>query len=277
VNMLYPYGFYVHLRRPETPACMLRGKASAMPLRFSNIVEDYTRTLMSKLGLTPYRFVAAQYRMGFEWKRHLERKGRALWACYGMESINATLRRHLAEQEAAAFPIYLLTNDAFLHTPRQHSPGVPAPVTVLAETRIVSLAHTVLLNPMSSFWHTIDRLVAADKIRKPYGPSVTRVLTMRKSEVNDTCEICGSINEVPIRRHCERSRWRALMMQMHFNGTRNLRTSRKVMVPADSNRDAWKSKTRAALLAMKSVKMLEPSDDEIAWQHTEPATPTAEP
>ena len=50
-------------------------------------------------------------------------------------------------------PLFLLTNERNLH-----DPSVPVPMQVLSEIRIVSLAHTVLLNSLSSFQDAVTQM-----------------------------------------------------------------------------------------------------------------------
>lgn len=159
VFMLYAFGLTRHLRKAENPQCMggqgvknYDDMADKMPLRLSARVRSYTDELMGRLGLQPGRYVAAQYRMGVEWKTHVESPYvHSEWGCYGMGTINASLvkwqRRTpgLSEVPLAQMPRFLLTNRA----PRlPHAEDTPLPISVLSEIRIVALAHTALLNPL---------------------------------------------------------------------------------------------------------------------------------
>ena len=153
VNIIYAYGLKYHLRnrRDSTkPHCPM------MRLTLHDDVERYSRELMARLHLVPGEFVAAQYRTGWAWRVHT-RKINQDWSCYGMATINATLAR-LSRREPIggnllAKPLFLLTNIRNLH-----AATVPVPIQVLSEIRITSLAHTVLLNPMSSFQEAVVQM-----------------------------------------------------------------------------------------------------------------------
>jgi hypothetical protein len=199
-HMIYAYGLKYHLRshrRPDLPVC------PPMRLRLAPAVEAYTRQLMARLQLVPGQFVAAQLRTGWAWRVHSFRN-RHEWSCYGMATINATLaklrrashraaamRVHappslstpletpngrttkapqaalVADADAAAAralpmpeKLFLLTNERNIH-----ESGVPVPIQVMAEMRVTSLAHTVLLNPMSSFQDAVRQLRgSADRV-----------------------------------------------------------------------------------------------------------------
>ena len=164
-HIIYAYGLRYHLRssRDRTwkkPVCPL------LQLQLMPEVERYSRDLMARLKLVPGEFVAAQYRTGWAWRVHT-RKLNQPWACYGMRTINTSLLKlsqaaRGSGTRASGYvggadgvpltkrPMFLLTNAHGLH-----EASVPVPLQVLSEIRITSLAHTVLLNPMSSFQDAI--------------------------------------------------------------------------------------------------------------------------
>ena len=164
-HMLYPYGLRYHMRsrlRPFGPVCPF------VRMRLSPLVEAYTRALMARLQLEPGRFVAAQLRAG--WAFRLDAfKRRMEWACYGMATINSTLSK-MRSMDYMPSPLFLLTNARKLH-----EAGIPVPIQILSEVRIASLAHTVLLNPMSSFQETVRQL----------GTNITRFAKVNRHDVVD--------------------------------------------------------------------------------------------
>ena len=159
VNMIYAYGLRYHLkskRKPEKPVCPL------LRLHLAPEVERYSRYLMSRLHLEPGQYVAAQYRTGWAWRVHTGKMNQG-WACYGMRTINASIAKlsmvdRLSTRGRSGIsltqrPLFLLTNERNLH-----DPSVPVPMQVLSEIRIVSLAHTVLLNSLSSFQDAVMQM-----------------------------------------------------------------------------------------------------------------------
>ena len=189
VFMLYAYGLRYHQRNrhnPDKPACpMLR-------LQLSDQVELYSRQLMGRLKLEPGKFIAAQYRTGWAWRVHTQKMS-AEWACYGQRTINRSIAR-LGDRYPSLYKlsqtfrdtpgnvqVFLLTNARSLH-----EPTVPVPVQVLSEIRIVSLAHTVLLNPMSSFQDAVSQMRGG----------TTRLFFVGKHDVvrGDTCG-CSATDE----------------------------------------------------------------------------------
>lgn len=152
VHMLYAYGLRYHQksrRWPDKPHCPM------LPLHLSFAVQAYGRSLMAQMGLAARNFVAVQYRTGWGWFAHTQ-KLNAGWACYGMRSINTTLQKLSRKHVGAgleSMPRFVLTNSRNIH-----QPSVPVPMQVLSEIYIVSKAHTVLLNPMSSFKDAIVEL-----------------------------------------------------------------------------------------------------------------------
>ena len=186
LHVIYAYGLSYHQRsqrRPDYPFCPL------IKLTLAPSVEAYARKLMTRLRLEPGRYVAAQYRTGWNWRVHTFRK-RKEWSCYGKATINASLERvralYPARTEASGkMPeaLFLLTNEHNVH-----EPGVPVPIQVLAEMRVASLAHTVLLNPMSSF---------QDAIRQMRGHG-ERIFFVSSRDVlpNDYCS-CTAADEDP--------------------------------------------------------------------------------
>ena len=197
-HMLYAYGLKYHQRsrrRPDHPDCPL------MNLTLAPSVEAYARSLMERLDLLPGRFVAAQFRTGWAWRVHTF-KNRFSWGCYGMNTLNTKLERLRDEAMAAdvmpastaakfeaTMPskLFLLTNERNIH-----QKGVPVPIQVLSEMRIASLAHTLLLNPMSSF---------QDAIRQLRG-NARRVFYVERKDIikNDLCG-CTAADELPLRGH----------------------------------------------------------------------------
>jgi hypothetical protein len=182
VFMSYAYGLRVKGRHPRAPPCM----GSPLQVQLSSSVEAYTGELMQRLQLRRGRFVAAQLRAGLFWQRHVEAPHvRAPWACYGMRTINRTLSRLLGQAEASSTPLFLLTNLAERRPVGLHPPTVSLPLSVLAETRVVSLAHVALLNPISSFKETVRALRG--------GCPTCGVVTVAQEDVvqGDKCWSCG--------------------------------------------------------------------------------------
>jgi hypothetical protein len=175
VQILYAYGLRYHLGK-------LQPRCPPMKLQLTPAIEDYARALMARLQLEPGRFVAAQYRTGWSWRVHTQ-EHKMEWACYGPRTINATLA-NLKPPPPAGMPLFLLTNAYSIHTP-----SVPVPVQVMSEMLVTSLAHTVMLNPLSSFQHAVLQL---------RGSGVNVHFVSREDVIaGDTCE-CTAADERPV-------------------------------------------------------------------------------
>ena len=191
VHTLYAFGLTRHLHRDDTPPCMGGRKGrqpithwDSRPLALSERVETYVAALMRRLKLRANRFVAIQYRMGVEWKKHVSSPYvGSPWACYGAATINRSLAK-VVDAHARSLPIFYLTNQV-----RLHDDTVPVPVGVLAEARIASLAYLSLLNARSSFVPTVRRLRIAD------GAPTGRVHVVGRGDVVDSCDVCGAFDE----------------------------------------------------------------------------------
>ena len=208
VWMDYPFGMNGRVVWSVDSATGLRTKRPALPCvknfsySLSTAVETYAATLMERLQLTPGQFVAAQWRTGMEWRKEVQRLGKP-WACYGMSTVNATLKTLLASTgggEALRMPRFLLTNQRTLH-----APGTPVPIGILAELRVASLAHFVLLNPVSTFQSTLSvlragasRSICGGKTRGCSLNAGVRFVQPGQVLKDDRCEACSSVDAEPL-------------------------------------------------------------------------------
>jgi hypothetical protein len=128
-----------------------------------------------------------QDRSGCEWRVSMARK-MTQWGCHGERTLNAKLERLLQGSEARRMPRFTLTNQV-----DRHDPSIPVPLGILAEVRIASLGHTVLLNPLSSFQGSVLRLRVSNR----------SVFFVQPEDVikDDPCESCVSTNEPAVTKH----------------------------------------------------------------------------